>query len=146
MGALSAVIGILNSAGKRIDEALGRGRGYPPVWIKLGAGLAATAAANGSEETHVTISATGVAALSDATPASLGGSATPGPGASSDASRADHVHAVALASASYAGAIVSLGLSAPITLGSGDVLVLWWNDGSTGGVAIPPGVAYVSLG
>lgn len=104
MGSISALVRIEDSTGKRCDATVRRAAdGYPPVVIRLGPGLTYTAAANGSEETVITISPSGVATLDNATPASLGGNATPGAGASANASRADHVHPIALASESYAG-------------------------------------------
>lgn len=44
---LSAVLGILTSAGDRIDKLLAVGRSYLPTWIKLGTGITGSAARNG---------------------------------------------------------------------------------------------------
>lgn len=53
---LSAVLGILNAAGKRVDAALIAASGvFRPVWLKTGTAITATAAANGQQETIVTL-------------------------------------------------------------------------------------------
>jgi hypothetical protein len=53
---LSAILGVLNAAGKRVDAALVAASGvFRPVWLKTGVALTATAASNGQQETIVTL-------------------------------------------------------------------------------------------
>lgn len=62
MANLSAVLGIKDSAGLRVDRSLAVAGGFLPTWLKLGTGLTATAAKNGQSEVWVTIAVDGDAA------------------------------------------------------------------------------------
>lgn len=55
MASLSAVLGVITSAGERVDKALRQAGGYLPTWIKLGTGLSASAAKNG-QAVEITLS------------------------------------------------------------------------------------------
>jgi hypothetical protein len=63
---LSAILGVLNTAGKRIDAALVAASGiYRPTWLKFSAPFTASAAANGQQETITTISMPAATASND---------------------------------------------------------------------------------
>lgn len=60
---LSAILGVLDSAGERIDKVLSVASGYLPTWIKIGQGLRASATKNGNADVDITIEADGGAIL-----------------------------------------------------------------------------------
>lgn len=88
---LSAVLGVLTSAGERVDRALAVAGSYFPAWLKLGAGLTGSASRNGPvAEVSIAVDTTTIATRAYVDEQVAGG----GGGAATTGTELDGAHTV----------------------------------------------------